>query len=163
MVGVSGAAERCAEALGDPDHHRVLTEDLGHRVRRAEAVLDREHDGVVAEERSCGRGGVADVRRLRGDHDALDGADPGRVRPRLELDDAVAARALDAEAVLPDRGDVLVPRVDDDHVVARGGEQRRVDGAHRPGADDGDAHRDRRQRASAATSRSYAGSVRNST
>ena len=81
-----------------------------------------------------------DVVRLGRDHDEIAEADLGRVRGRPDAHRALAARALDAQAACLDGVDVLGPGIDRPDLVARIGEQRRVDRAHGAGADDRDFH-----------------------
>ena len=49
VVRVPRADERRAEAFRDADQHGLVAEHLGDDVRRAQAVLDRQHEGVGAD------------------------------------------------------------------------------------------------------------------
>ena len=140
VMRVPGCDDRGAEPARDADGHPVLAEDARGDVRAAEAVLDREHQRVRPDQRSRSLGRGLDVHRLgREDHE-LRLADLGRVGRRLDRDDAVAARALDPQAALADRLDVLLPEVDRPDLVSGAAEQPRIDRAHRAGADDRDLH-----------------------
>ena len=141
VVGVARRNDRGTEAPGHPDQDAVVAHDPGHDVGAPEPVLDREHHRVGAEQRACRERRVVHVPRLGRDDDEIDRAHLVRPSSGVDADGQVAARSLHAEPALPDRRDVRLPRVDRPHLVSGAAEQRRIDRAHRPDADDGDLQR----------------------
>jgi hypothetical protein len=110
-------------------------------LRAAEAILDREDQRLRPDDRLRRARGRFDVTRLRGDDDQIARTRVRRRRRRIHPYGAVARGAFDAQAVRPNRIDVLAPAVDCPDFVSRAGEQPGVHRAHRAATDDRDLHR----------------------
>src|SRR5207302_1606843 len=141
VVNVPGPDDRGPEAAGDADRDPLLPEDRGDPVGAAEAVLDRQHDGLWAEQRLCCRSGGLDVVRLRRDHDEVANAHFGRIAGRMDVHRSIPARTFNRQAARPDRIHVVGPDVDGPDLVTGVAEDSGVDGSHSTGADDRDPHR----------------------
>src|SRR5262249_27847463 len=97
VVHVAGRLDRGPEAAGDADHHRLLAQHAGHALDAAQAVLDRQDDGLRTDQRRRRAGRVLDLARFRGDDEQVDLPGIARVRAGLHAHDAVAAGAGDAQ------------------------------------------------------------------
>ena len=139
VVDVPRPDDRRAEPARHADRDAVA-EDTSRQVGPAEAVLDREHKRVRADQRSGRLGGGLDVHRFRREDDEVSLARLRRVGGCVDPHRAISARALDPQPVVADRVDVLLPEVDRPQLVPGIAEQPRVDGAHCANTDDGDLH-----------------------
>ncbi len=128
------------EAAGDTLQYALFTEYCSRRGGAAEAVLDREHDRVGAEERGCGTSSSLDIHRLGRDDDEVGDSHLLNARRGADRDGPITACSGNAKPAPADGVDVLLPRVDGPDLVAGRGEKPGVDRAHRAGAEDGDLH-----------------------
>ena len=118
VVGMSGRHDRGAESACNADHDPFRAERGGGRLDRSQAVLDRQHDRIRAEQRMRALGGGAYVHRLRRDHDEVYGADlagvvrcvqsptrsplaPSTRRPRCRIADTWSSEVSITETSLP--------------------------------------------------------------
>jgi hypothetical protein len=112
---------RARDARGDVGraaHHRLFREELAQALDRLDAVLERDHLRLRADDRLDLLGGALGVPELHAEHHDVDrAADLGGLLDRAHLEVRVAVRALDRQAVLLHRREVPPPR-DESHLVS---------------------------------------------
>ncbi len=141
VMGMSGLRQRRAEALRHTHHQPVSTDHPRHRVRRTEAVLDRQNHRSVGNEPPCGGRGIFRLRRLGGnDHQVH------RLRgcrgEGFQADSAVTAGTGYTQPVRAHGGHVRLVAVDGQHRVTGVRQQSCIDGSHGAAAHDGNVHHD---------------------
>ncbi len=140
VMYVTRLDDRGAETSRDADDDPIYREAVGCDVGSAQAVLNREDRCLGPSQDAYGLARGAHVHRLRGDDDELRLRNLGGIGSRVNAEDPVATRPLDAKASLLDRSDVLAPAIDCPQLVPGAGQEAGVDGTHRSGADHRDLH-----------------------
>ncbi len=113
-----------------PPTHVLRAERVGEQIRRVDAVLERYHERVAAEQRLQSGRDVGNLPGLHAEQHRVDRSDVGGRRARyFRPDEHVAEDAVDSQAVRTDRVELRAAR-DDRNFVAHLGEPRAEVGAH---------------------------------
>ncbi len=135
---------RCANRgrdVCDAAEHVPGAQHAREHLMTVDSVLERNHDAAPRDQRRDLRGRLLDVPQLDAEHHDIDRRERRRIvggdDPRQH---DVAARAFDAQAVRPHRGQMRAAR-DEGDLVAPRGELRAEIAADPAGADDRNAHR----------------------
>ena len=124
---------------GDAAEHALGAEHTGDHLLVAEAVLETDGNGVVAEHAGVERvaHGRRGARSLALHQHRVGGPAGGRVGGRRHVHPALAAMPDDAQAAVVDGVDVVAPDVDQGHVQAALRELTAEQRSHRAGPEDG--------------------------
>ena len=139
VAHVAGRDDR-AHDLAEPAQHALGPEDGRQLVRGGDAVLQRHHERVRAEQRAQRARGLGHLPGLDADQDDVDGPDPREVVVRFRRRDReVALHAVDAQPALADGGEVRPARDERDRLprLREASAEVRADPAR---ADDRDPH-----------------------
>ena len=129
-----------AEHLRKPAEHPIGPDDGGQLVGRLDAVQERQHHGVLAEQRSHRRRDLRYLPRLHRHHHEIDRADLGRIVGCCRRGEMrVAERAVYLQAALADCLEVRTAG-DERDIVAGAREPCPVVAAETTGAVDCDPH-----------------------
>ena len=142
VMGMAGPLHRRAEATDDSHHDAIRTDDIGDDVGAAEAVLDCQDRRIRLGHAQCRAGRLADTIVLGRDDDEICIRYFVGICGSIKLDGAIAAGALDAEAIAADGIDMGLPAIDRAYfVTALICEQCRIDRSHCAHTDNRDLHR----------------------